>query len=779
MPAKRKDSERRPKRESPLQILRAEITLDALLHEWEFALRDLGIDLQETNTWKPALAQIRISRADTKYSGASDSPRRQLRRTAEYCAKHGFRPTSLCFEAQSGSLTDTHPRKLFEGFRRQVEAGDLSIDAVVTYNIDRFTRDRLIGEKWLSTLKSRGVDLHESDEDEPPRPLAKKESEYAAKFLRAWEESQKLSDRVNADRQEKKREGRLLTGVDYFGHTPIWEDVGNTRKQRGAVVNPAEAAWIREATARLATGEALNSIVVDFNERGYAGRQGGPCSHRSLRDLLVAPRMVAMQRLGKERELVPVPIEPILTNEEWARNCQLLEQRKKPPHRQHPLSGMLVCGGCGGRMVGSTRNRETRFYRCSVPQLRGTRRCSCPTGQGQCGCAGKAVAADGKRHVTRAAVPLEHLAVEIALAALDAQRVATSTELALDGAPIDDHRQQLERRLEELSNVRRILARQERDGVLTEAEATEELRRVLAQSEEVRQHLASLQSPTSNPVLALDHSELRRRLNEEGAPLKRLVVASIIKEIVLRSAPPGYPYDGIEVRFVDGYSVSAKVLKKMRDSLTKEYRRQQALAGRANTATREDEDAALSLWQQDKMLSEIVRTFNTLGRPTPGGGTRWTYDAVERAVQRAHERRGLKYEPRSNHRTRYSTESRNIVFELASEGRQWAAIVSDLDRMGVKTWDGKRWTKNSAQQCYRVECARRGTAPQGRQFLLPEAMRRRIAAMRWEESRSTTEIAAWLNQNGLFRRGGKPWDAQAVYHQVAPFKPRHGARRAS
>jgi hypothetical protein len=744
---------------SALQQLQREITFDALLHEWELAVRRDHTDLSQTTGWAPVLAQIRISRADTKYAGASASPKRQLRRIAEYCACYGFTPVELCFEAQSGHLTDKYPRKLFEQFRLRIESGELQARAVVTYNINRFTRDRLIGEQWLHTLKHVDMDLHEADRDEPPRPLAKKESDYADKFKRAWNESREISERVLASKHEMHKDGRLLTGVDFFGHRPEWEMVGGHRKQVRGIVFDAEAAWLREATARLGSGEPLHSIVTDFNARGYKGRKGGRCGDRQLREFLVSPRMIGQQMLGG----VPVnaPIEPILTEAELERNCALLEQRRRNPSRAYPLSGMAMCGSCGAHMTGHS-NQQRTSYRCAQPQLRGRRRCSCGQPRGHCRCAGNPVAADGKRHVTRDRAFVERFAVEIALAALDTQAIADSAATSYTAASVDDQRDALEEKLRTLGESRRILARQEREGVLTQQEAAEELQAVLRESEEVRQRLSSMRTATTDPVLALEQSDLRRRLQEEGPHFVRRVVSSVIDHLVVHSAPPGHPYAGIEVVFVPGYSVPPAALEGLREELAQEYAREKRLTGRRGMTTKEDEDTAFILWQQGKTTSEIRRAFEAMERPTPQGGKRWQRTTIEQAVERAHERRGLIYEPRPDTHSRYSSEARNVVYELASSGRPWPDVVGDLRQLGIPTWDGKPWRVPSAQQCYRVECARRGTKPQGRRHHLPESLRRRIWAMVREDGKSPAEVSKWLNDNGVRRRSGKQWNRPAV-----------------
>lgn len=99
---------RSPNKKSALERLREEITIDTMRHVLEELLAQSGKRITEADSWPQVLVQIRISRADTR-DGVSESPARQLRIIAKYCVEYGFQPWEMCFEAQSGSLTDRYP----------------------------------------------------------------------------------------------------------------------------------------------------------------------------------------------------------------------------------------------------------------------------------------------------------------------------------------------------------------------------------------------------------------------------------------------------------------------------------------------------------------------------------------------------------------------------------------------------------------------------------------------------------------------------------------------
>lgn len=760
------------KKKSALERLREEITIDAMRHVFEEILAQSGRSATEADSWPKVLVQIRISRADTR-DGVSESPARQLRIIAKYCVEYGFQPWEMCFEAQSGSLTDRYPRRKFEAFRQQIEAAQLDVAAVITYNIDRFTRDRFIGEHWLQTLMRRGVDLHEADEGEPPLPLARKEAEYAAKIFAAWRESNRTSKRIQDTQRESVRQNRLLSDVNHFGHKPVWGMRDGRKRQLRGVIVPAEAELLREASARIDAGEALYAVVVDFNERGVRGRKGGMCNRRLMRDLLISPRMIGKQTL--QGEIVDAPIEPILTEQQWERNRELLlETRPRKQPSIYPVSNLGQCASCGSDITASTaKHGERHYYRCSRKHLRNRRRCWCDLSDGRrCRCQ-RGNSFDGLPHASRAGEPLERFLIEIALAAHDAGRVAEHAAAAFGGLRSGDSQEaELRAQLDDLDRTRRVLAQQQRNGFVTEDEVNEELPRIVAECNEIREALRVAASRNRDRTFDVDADTLRERVQTEGAAFARILVRRVIDHYILhpgtRKGANCPPYDGIEVVFVPGYEVPVEAVEALREELSEEWRRQQRLSmtGQCGTPPREDEDLAYSLWEQGKTSLDIARTFNELGRPTPRGGPEWTSAVVTGAVKRACERRGVPYEARVNTRTKYPAETRNVVYELCRERRPIAAVIDDLHRMGVHRWNGELWTPGTLHSCYASECARRGESKVGRKTFLPDSMRRRIRVMARGEGRSYADVARWLNANGVPRPCGKPWGSDDVRQVV-------------
>jgi site-specific DNA recombinase len=178
-----------------------------------------------------------------------------------------------------------------------------------------------------------------------------------------------------------------------------------------AVSHPIEADAVRKAFAWYLTGrysdgklaERLNDhehtldngTVVHFRTKGVPGRYPpGRISKSSVRHILQHPFYAGVipyygrDEEGKRRKrddydrLFPGQHEGLITMEDFEQAQAIREQsarRSRCPEtgklRIHPLSGILVCGYCGGAMRATTTGDGYRYYR-DANQIE--HRCDCP-----------------------------------------------------------------------------------------------------------------------------------------------------------------------------------------------------------------------------------------------------------------------------------------------------------------------------------------------------------------------------------------------------------------
>jgi DNA invertase Pin-like site-specific DNA recombinase len=761
--ARRRRQKRRSKYGSSLAQLRATITLDALCYEIEKLLDAAGRDPSEWSRWSTnVLTQVRISRADLVGGGTSESPERQLKRIAKYCVRFQLHPVEMCFEAQSGHLTDLKPRHLFEDFRRRVADGSLEVQAVVTYNIDRFTRDKLIGEEWFRVLRLRGVDLYEAEDMKSPKSLEEMEDTFTSKLHGAWRESKRTSRRVREAHDDISDAGRLISGYnDAFGHDYIvQENEAGVPKRVGLRVLENEARWLREATERLHAGEALHNIVVDFDARGHI------VSDNVLRRRLRAPRMCGLQKV--QGRLKPANIEPILTEAQWRKNCELIREGTGTTHRKHALSNMLICGVCGHGMVGGAKNaRGEPYYRCGKRALKNKRRCVCGRPDGRCRCkslrGGKA--ADGHTHPTRLARVAERLIAEIVRLSYDDEKLAVYAAARLAEAEATESRRvALGEERKELLRRRQRVASLVARGLAEEEDVQEDLVAIADRLAVVAQEAARLAAHKRSRAQRVSYEEFTKRLNSEGPSYLRTQAELIIDHIVMTAIPNAQrPYDGLEVVFADSFPVSHELVDELVQHLNDELQAEQWLSRSHGPQLSLDiEDHIYTLWANSEMTPvEIARRLASDGIKTATGNDVWHTGPVTNAIRRACARRGVAYVTRRAAPSQFSSETRKLVYELCRERRPFEDVIADLERMGVTPKDGD-WTPLRLRGVYAAECASRGDKPVGRRPHLPEEVRREVRLLVRAQGKSYQEAADWLNASGIRRPNGKDWDRRAV-----------------
>jgi site-specific DNA recombinase len=229
-------------------------------------------------------------------------------------------------------------------------------------------------------------------------------------------ESRKISERTKRKKKAQAKAGVYSGGPRPYGYR--W--IPAVKDGSGRVIEPGrmemvepEADVIREATRRRLAGESLNVITDDFNQRKIPSATGKLWHAVSLRQILRRPRIKGiLVHNGME---YPAQWEAIIDPETWERLQLIFESEdhrgggKHASPRSYLLTGICVCGECGGPMVGSSAEAKgatringessVRRYYCVPRDNRGVKR----------GC--------GK--VARIAEPIERLVTAAVLDVLD------------------------------------------------------------------------------------------------------------------------------------------------------------------------------------------------------------------------------------------------------------------------------------------------------------------------------------------------------------------------
>jgi len=218
-----------------------------------------------------------------------------------------------------------------------IESGE--IQAVVAYSSSRLyrrLRDLLPFLELAKARKLKVATVASGDVD-----VSTADGRMMAHILASVDqaEAERVGERQLRKRKELKANGLWPGGRIPFGFRPI---------DGKLVVHTSEAELMREAASAVLNGQSLNSVARDWNAQGVTTTGGKPWRAYHVR--LVLHR----DNPG------------ILTTADSRRLRKLLDDPKRttsPRGGKYLLTGLLVCGRCGGRMVGRPHHGE-RGYMC-------------------------------------------------------------------------------------------------------------------------------------------------------------------------------------------------------------------------------------------------------------------------------------------------------------------------------------------------------------------------------------------------------------------------------
>lgn len=265
-----------------------------------------------------AVTYTRLSR---DRNGLSTSVAEQQAECLDEIRKQGWELVGQ-FTDNDVSASSSKARPAYSAMLKEIEG----IDVIVCWASDRLYRRPADLEHLLSLRSLQIVALHSGSID-----LSTPSGRATARTLVAWDrrEVEELGARVSRAMQGRKAEGKFLGGKRPFGYYPDAEN--------RLAVHEAEAEAIRNAAQKLLNGVSIGSIVRTWNEQGITTSGGKTWRHNHVRMLF-----------GR-------PLPGILTTRDTNRIGLLLERNKSTSVRnrgRYLLTGLLVCGVCGGRMIG-------------------------------------------------------------------------------------------------------------------------------------------------------------------------------------------------------------------------------------------------------------------------------------------------------------------------------------------------------------------------------------------------------------------------------------------
>ncbi len=228
------------------------------------------------------------------------------------------------------------------------------IEAVVCLDPDRLARN--LSHQLIITdqLEGIGIELHFVQFDHRPTPDGR--LLYAIRGAIAEFEAHKIRERTRQGKQQRLREGKVVTGTQILGY--VYD-----RRRKGFSVDVAEAAIVRAIFAmvpQMSTG----AIARSLNDAGLHAKGGGPFSQSAVYGILRNPTYLG--RMTQLRGQGGVAVPPLVSRETFTAAAAALTARRRRPEghgRVYLLSGIARCAACGRRVTGSGGSRP--YYACS------------------------------------------------------------------------------------------------------------------------------------------------------------------------------------------------------------------------------------------------------------------------------------------------------------------------------------------------------------------------------------------------------------------------------
>ena len=265
------------------------------------------------------------------------------------------------------SGTSAKGRNGFNQMIKDAKAG--KIDLILVKSISRFARNTVLTIQTIRELKEIGVEVY-FDNERLSTFDAKNEFMFSIISSMAQEESRHISENVTWTFQKKMREGIPFLAPSNFMGYDLSED------KRKLVINEEEAKVVRLIFDLYDSGKGPDSIRRELEKRDIktmTGRTkwnnttilGMLRNEKYMGDLLLQKTYTVDYLTHKRREnrgqrqkyKVEGAHEPIISLEQWNRvQMRLSSQSEKSVgankdlskyNTKHPLSGMIICYGCG------------------------------------------------------------------------------------------------------------------------------------------------------------------------------------------------------------------------------------------------------------------------------------------------------------------------------------------------------------------------------------------------------------------------------------------------
>ncbi len=314
----------------------------------------------------------------------------QLKALRQYADKQGCRVVQqFVDEAQSARTADRPEfQKMMVLARQKVPP----FTVILVWKLSRFARNREDSILYKSMLRKHGVQIvsiNEPIDDSPAGRMLEGMIEVVDEFYSA----NLASDTIRGLNENASR-GFLNGGCAPYGYRRVKVRVDGQEKAR-LEVDPVQAPVAKRIFKMCLDGMGVKEIAKKLNAEGCKTRAGQPWTNTVVHYMLTNETYTGALIFNRYRYFKPSGGKPqklhrienthpaLVTREEFARVGKLLHARS--PRMTHPrtigseylLSGLLFCGTCGAKMIGTTaKGGRFTYYGCQSYLKRGRAACN-------------------------------------------------------------------------------------------------------------------------------------------------------------------------------------------------------------------------------------------------------------------------------------------------------------------------------------------------------------------------------------------------------------------
>ena len=257
-------------------------------------------------------------------------------------------PDEDVFRDEAISASKKVPRPAYEEMMQAIEAGQY--DGLLVYDLDRLTRKPMELEEFIDLAERKNIQLANVSGDVD---LSTSTGRMTARIKGAVarQEAERIGERVKAAHKQRAQKGLPPKGMRLFGYD----------KDFNIVEDEAEA--IREAIKYVLAGNSLLSAVKFFEpfptvQKASGRSTTGTWQYATVREIITRPFIAGISTLngvayGKGTW------KPIIDEQTHRAIVDHLDKKKGAQKTtystdKHLLSGIAICGLCGGKMYSHT-----------------------------------------------------------------------------------------------------------------------------------------------------------------------------------------------------------------------------------------------------------------------------------------------------------------------------------------------------------------------------------------------------------------------------------------